>query len=381
MARARRGRGEASVFQREADGLWVGTISMGFDGDGKRKRRTVYGTTKREVLDKLSELRSDARVGNLPGVSGMTVGQLVSQWLKVSEPKSAVRTFEERERLVKNHLRPRLGGVRLDRLTSLHVEGLYADMHRDKIGPFAIRSTADVLSIVLNYAVRLKLIPANPAAAVAKPKTPKRDMLFLTDEQAKWVITAARRSNLFALVSAALGTGMRQGELLGLGWEDVDLRNGTINVRRSLSQTKAGFVLKEPKSAASRRTIALPAFVVDALTTHKADMLKAGLLAAPVFCTRTGNYLNKKNVLRAFRGIVKAANKVVGAGETAIPEKLRFHDMRHTVASLLLSKGHSLRAVSQRLGHANPVMTLRVYAHCMPTDDAQLADGLNRLMA
>lgn len=157
--------------------------------------------------------------------------------------------------------------------------------------------------------------------------------------------------------------------------------------------------MKEPKTAASRRTLALPGFVVDALTALKAARVKAGLLGGPVFCTRTGGHLDKKNVLRAFRGVVAKANAAAHAAEKSgsdldqlgsarrenggkpIPAKIRFHDLRHTVASLLLSAGHSLKAVSQRLGHANPTMTLRVYAHTMPNDDANLADGLAKMMA
>jgi len=176
---------------------------------------------------------------------------------------------------------------------------------------------------------------------------------------------------------------------LALAWDDIDLRKKTLTIRKSLSQTKAGFIVKEPKTAAGRRTITLPDVTVTVLMEHKAEMMRAGLLAAPVFCTRTGNYLCKKNVLRAFRNLVNKINRLhadeakknEAEQKEAIPAKVRFHDLRHTVASLLLSKGKSLRAVSQRLGHSNPAMTLRVYAHCLPNDDAELATGLNQLLA
>jgi integrase len=110
--------------------------------------------------------------------------------------------------------------------------------------------------------------------------------------------------------------------------------------------------------------------------------MKAELLYAPVFCSRTGNYLNKNNVLRAFRAVVAKVNKKLAEMEGAklIPDDVRFHDLRHTVASILLSSGHSLRAVSQRLGHSNPALTLRVYAHCLPGDDGNLAAGLGKLL-
>lgn len=381
MARSRRSRGEHGIYQRESDGLWVGSLSLGYDEHGKRKRRVVYGDSKRSVYAKLDELRASARVGTLTDATGLTVAQLLGQFLKATAAKRSPRTSEEWERLTKNHLRPRLGSVRLDKLSALHVEGLYAEMHADGVGAFTIRAAADVLSIALNYALRMKLIPANPSSAVKKPKLPKREMHFLDDAQARLLVDVGRAVQVGPLVTVALASGCRQGELLALGWEDFDMRAGTLRVRKALSVTKSGPILKEPKTDASRRTVTLPTFAVEVLAKLKADALKNGLLQAPVFCTRGGGYLDKKNVLRAFKSLVKRANKTI-QGETVkpIPEKVRFHDLRHTVASLLLSKGASLRAVATRLGHANPTMTLRVYGHTMPGDDAKLADGLQAVM-
>jgi integrase len=399
MARKRRGRSEGSIFER-ADGQWVGSISLGYTESGKRKRKTVYGATKQEVIDKLDHLRGDARIGNLPDAGGMTVGQLLDRWLLSSKSKTETRTFEERERVVRNHLRPRLGGLKLAKLTALHVEGLYADMGREGVGASTIRHAADMFGVALSHACKLKLIPFNPVAAVSKPKEPTREMLFLTPEQVKILLAAALDQRCYPLLVLALATGCRQGELLALTWDDVDLLKGTLTVRRSLAQTDQGFEVKEPKTPASRRTLALPDLAIRALTQHKATMMKAGLLSAPIFCTRNGGYLLKRNVLRSLRSVIRRANTPPGKinkggrpkkGEGSclkesfellklIPAKLRFHDLRHTVASVLLSQGQSVRAVSQRLGHSNPALTLRIYAHCMPSDDAQLAASLNRLL-
>jgi integrase len=399
MARKRRGRNEGSIFER-GDGQWVGSISLGYSEEGRRKRKTVYGSTKKEVLDELDRLRSEARVGNLPDAGGMTVGQLLDRWLESSKASTEARTFEERQRLVKNHLRPRLGGLRLAKVNALHVESFYADMARDGVGATTIRHAANVLGVAFSHACNLKLIPFNPVAAIKKPKAPKRQMLFLTAEQVKILLEAAKGQPCYALVVLALATGCRQGELLALTWDDVDLSKGILTVRRSLAQADEGFLVKEPKTAASRRTITLPSLAVSVLTEHKATALKAGLLDAPVFCTRDGNWLLKRNVLRALRAVIRRANTPPGKinkggrpkkGEESrpnekvemlklIPAKLRFHDLRHTVASILLSQGQSVRAVSQRLGHSNPALTLRVYAHCMPSDDPQLAAALNKML-
>jgi integrase len=267
-------------------------------------------------------------------------------------------------------------------MNAMHVEGVYAELNRAGVGQGAIENAAKALNGVLNHAVRMRLIPANPAKAVERPKSPHREMLCLDDGQVRAVLTAGRGAVALPLIVTALGTGCRQGELLALTWDDIDLRTGTLTIRKSLSQTKAGFVVKEPKTKNGRRSIALPPFAVEALTTHKGAMLKAGLLSASVFCTRNGNWLNKNNVLRAFRAVVARANRAnAGAdGWRPIPSEIRFHDMRHTHASLLLSTGHSVVAVSRRLGHAKPSITLNVYGHCMPTDDAKLAESIGVLV-
>jgi integrase len=332
-------------------------------------------------------LRGDASAGNLTDAGNLTVGQLLERWLQSNKPKMAARTFEEREKTVANHLRPRIGGLKLAKLTPLHVESLYADMHNDSVGPWAIRHAANALGAALNHACRLKLIRVNPASEVPKPREPKREMQTLTQSQARHFLLASQGRVVYPLLAVALGTGCRQGEILALFWDDIDLAKKTLTVKRCLSETKQGFVLKEPKTSASRRTVTLPDFVVDALIAHKAAMLKAGLISAPIFCARSGNHLFKRNLLRAFWAAIVNANAQAAklppdeAEEKTIPDGLRFHDLRHSTASLLLSQGQSLRAVSQRLGHSNPALTLKVYAHCLPSDDAQLAAGLARMMA
>jgi integrase len=149
-------------------------------------------------------------------------------------------------------------------------------------------------------------------AAIKKPKAPQRQMLFLTQEQVRILLDVAKGQPCYALIVLALASGCRQGELLALGWDDIDLAKATMTVRRSLAQTDEGFQLKEPKTAASRRTITLPALAVSVLTEHKAVAMKAGFLDAPVFCTRTKNWLLKRNVLRALRAVIRRANTPPG---------------------------------------------------------------------
>jgi integrase len=318
----------------------------------------------------------------IPDAGKLTVGQFLDNWLNALKARVSARRYERQESLVRVHIKPRIGGLKLAKLVPLHVEALAADMRADKVKPWAARHALDALSTALAHAVKLKLLAVNPAAGLDKPTPKGEERHFLTAEQAKLIRETASGMPCGALLAAALGTGCRQGELLALYWEDVDLQKGAVRIRRSLAMPTGGFELREPKTAGSRRTVALPRYAVEALTDHKAAAMKAGLLSAPVFCTRAGNFLNKNNVLRAFRNLVKKVNAKLAAGEGAktIPDMIRFHDIRHSVASILLSGGASLRAVSQRLGHANPALTLKVYAHCLPGDDGKLADQLDSLV-
>src|SRR5262245_395384 len=136
MARSRRGRGEGGVYQRASDGLWVGTVSLGYGGNGRRKRKTVYGTTKKEASEKLADGQAAARVGNVPEAGSLTVGQLLDRWLEARKSKIGIRTYEVKESLVRVHLKPRIGGVRLAKLSGVHVEALAAELRADKVKPW-----------------------------------------------------------------------------------------------------------------------------------------------------------------------------------------------------------------------------------------------------
>ena len=204
----------------------------------------------------------------------------------------------------------------------------------------------------------------------------------MTPVQARRFLQAAKSSRNYALYALALGSGRRQGEALGLLWTDLNLDIGTMDVRRSVSQVNSEFILKEPKSRSNRRTVTLTPFVVDALRDHRTAALKTGLITAPVFCTRNATYFNKRNVRREFMALVKRANELAreNAAKTntepdLIPTGVRFHDLRHSHATALIASGESIKAVSRRLGHADITITLKVYVHVLPPDDAKLATG------
>ena len=268
---------------------------------------------------------------------------------------------------------PHLGQTRLADITEMHVEQLYTDMEKAQASSWSRKMAGTLLTNALGYAERKKLIASNPAQNVAKPKPGHHEICPLTDEQVKQFLSATRSHRLHALFALALGSGLRQGELLGLAWSGLDLEKRTITVSRALAQTKKGFSVKAPNSAAGRRTLQLPEFVVEALVQHR-SLMKAEARSVEGsekdFCTRTGNWIAKSNLTRkTFRPLMKKAN---------LPA-IRFHDLRHTHATALLRAGKSIKAVSRRLGHSTVELTLRVYVHVLPADDHDLADAAETL--
>jgi integrase len=383
MARARRGRSEGSIYFRESDNKWVGSVSLGYSGNGKRKRRVVYGDSKKTVLDKMRAIQGET----LADTGKLTTGEYLQRWLKNAARNSLQSsTLERYESIVRVHVEPILGRIQLRKLRPIHIEECYAQLERNGASARTRQLAGAVLTRALQHALKLELATMNPAAGIARATTAHREMLFLTEPQARAFLAAAEPHRLSALFVLAVASGMRQGELLGLAWSDIDFEKRSVTVVRSLSAVREGFVLKEPKSAVSRRTITLPPFAIDALQKHRAAMLAEGNISRPVFCTHNGNFIGKSNLIhQAFRPILSAANKTITelatarAIEPALLPPIRFHDLRHTHATTLLARGHSIKAISQRLGHKSIEITLSTYVHLMPNDDSVLADGLERM--
>jgi integrase len=349
----------------------VGTVSLGYGADGKRIRKTVYAASKKDVSDELRKVQVEHDAGRLVEADGLTTGEYLARWLASVANSVGATTWERYRHMVELRLTPILGKLPLQKLRPLHVEQAYTAI-KDSATAATSRVAGTVLGIALRHAVRLKLIPSNPAADVKKTKSTAREMLFMTTTHAKRFLDAAKSSRLYPLYQLALTTGMRQGELLAMNWADVDFEKNTIAVRRALTMVKGELVTKEPKSKSSRRTITVPPFAMNTLREHRAAALKAGLITSPVFCTRTGGYLEKKNVWRSFKAMMSDANERAGESDK-IPDGLRFHDLRHSHATALVAAGCSIKAVSRRLGHADVAITLRVYSHVMPDDDEKLA--------
>ncbi len=372
---SRRGRGEGTCSE-VSPGRWRGRISLGSAASGKRIRKVVYAGTKRECLEKIRRLQTSADSGHLTDADGLTVAQFVRRWLGMIRPTLKPGTSERYAGLVE-HLIPHLGTMKLAKFQPIHVEHSLMELAKAPgVSAWTRRKCGAMLSTSLKHAVRLKLIPSNPAAEVKLAKPKAREMSVMTADQSQLFLEVAAPHRLYALFALALGTGLRQGELLGLAWADVDFDVGTVAVRRTLAYRGGEFVLGTPKSAASRRTVQLPVPCVLALQVHRAAMIGEGQGSAPVFCTRAGTYIERNNLAKQIYTpmLMRARKRAIELKAEPITENFRFHDLRHTHASLLISAGESLKAVSRRLGHGSVAITLTTYAHLMPNDDAKLAE-------
>jgi len=332
-------------------------------------------------MAKLSDLQGKAVAGSLAAPDKQTVGQYLTRWLEDTvRPSYRTATYTLYEMIVRVHINGRIGAVRLQNLRPQHVEQMLGDMERSGASGTMRQKSRGVLHKALKQALRWRLVATNACEAVDKPRTSHKPMKVLDAEQTRQFLEEAKFDRLRALYVLALATGMRQGELLGLQWEDVHLDERSLSVRHTLTRTygKAReegktFELTEPKTDAGRRRIDLPNVAVRALKEHRAHMLAEGLRASPfVFCSIDGKPLVKGNVVnRSFRPILKRAN---------LPN-IRFHDLRHTAATLMLKCNVHPKIVQSTLGHANVAITLNVYSHVLPTMQREAADKLDAILA
>lgn len=266
-----------------------------------------------------------------------------------------------------------MGNVRLAKLSALHVERLYADMEAAGVSAAMQKKVGTCLGTALRHACRLRLLGHNPVADVPRPKPARQEIHPLDPDQAARFLDAARQDRLFPMYALALDSGMRQGELFALHWPDIDFGAGSVQVRRSLEEIAGKVRLKEVKTARSRRRIELSGFTLKALNEHREAMLAEGMdvKAGPVFVAPGGGFLHNSNVQhRSFEPLLARAELLA----------IRFHDLRHTCATLLLMAGENVKVVSERLGHSSVVITLDTYSHVLPSMGKRAAETMDKIL-
>ncbi|MCF6744973.1 site-specific integrase [Blastococcus sp. KM273128] len=372
----KRASGESSIYQDE-DGRWHGFVSMGKKENGRRDRRHVSAAKRADVVAKVRALEAKRDAGMVDAAGrAPTVGEWLDHWLdNIAARKVRARTLESYRSIVRLHLRPGIGHHRLDRLQPEHLERLYGTLADKGLSPASILRAHRVLSRSLRVAAQRGKVARNVATLVDPPAAKRPETaLPLSAQEARKVMAAARSHRNAARWTVALAVGLRQSEALALRWADVDLDNGTLTVRGGLHRVSGrGLVYEEPKADRSRRTVALPVPLVEALRAHRVAQLEERITAGPlwqdhdlVFAQPNGRPIERKSDWRAWKTVLRQAGV----------REVRLHDGRHTAATLLLSEGVHPRVVMEVLGHAQMRTTTDTYSHVLPALGRDAADRM-----
>lgn len=373
--------GEGSIYLIKTGknkGLYGASITS---ADGKR--RYFYGKKRQDVYEKMQAALREKEQGVMVDASRQTVEQYLRYWLEHSaKDRIRPRTYERYEQYVRVHILPTLGKVKLQSLSPQHIQTWKSKKLKEGLSPTTVRTMHVVLHKALSDAIKLGLVSRNVTEMVSPPRKARQEMQVLTANQARQFLDAAKGEPDEALFIVALATGMRRGELLGLKWQDINFQEGILRVRRTLNRIPTvlgegagSLVESEPKTMQSRRSIVLPAFALEALQRQKLVQTKWRQNAGDaweehgyVFTTPTGRYIHPNTLYARFKALLKKAG---------LPD-IRFHDLRHSVATQLLSSGVHPKVVQEILGHSQISMTMDIYSHVLPTMHQDAMDKLHR---
>lgn len=380
----RRGHGEGSITQRE-DGRWMVRVDLGRGVDGQRRRKTAYADSQAAAVELLRRLGGRAVDGQLLTTTTPTVSTFLEDWFTTNSDTWRPSTRRGYRGAIDHYLTPAFGSLRLEQLSPALVQRWLVQHKTDHGARRRITLAHAVLRSALAEAQRLQLVTINAATLVKVPKPSSRKIAPLGVDQAGAFLKAARQHRLEALFGVALACGLRLGEALGLKWENVDLSTGELRIRQQLQRDGKRLLLAELKTEKSRRTLALPTVCIDALKRHRTRQLEERLKAGAawqdtglVFTTlprrgkktSIGTALDPRNVLRALSAVLKAAE---------LPH-VRFHDLRHSAASLLIAEGVELVEVSMLLGHSELRVTADLYTHLVKQTASKAAMHMDALL-
>lgn len=330
------------------------------------KRRSIYGKDNKDVRAKLTEAIANRDKGLVFDARGLTVGEYLDNWLVAIEGTIGERTWKRHEMVVRLHVKPSIGKTKLASLTPLRVQTLYRAKSRTHLSSGSVKRIHTTLHKALGQAVRWQMIPRNPCDYVDSPKDYRGEIRPLDEEQVRVLLATAKelQPRLYALYVLGVTTGMRQSELIGLRWSDLDLEGSRLTVKRSVFKGR----VNAPKTARSNRTVRLTGLAVKALRDHGADHRVGDSM---VFSTRNGTLLDSGNLHRDYwKPLLRRAG---------LPDVTFHAATRHTCATLLLGQGVNLKLVADLLGHRSIRTTANIYSHVLPDMQGETARAMNSI--
>lgn len=371
----KRAAGEGTYGKR-ADGRWEGRISLGLDSKGAQVRKSRYGKTQKEVREKCEALRKEYESGLTTDKIG-TVAEYLVQWIANDIRAGGLndKTAHAYEDVCLRYINPYIGRVALRKLTSAVCRQWQGQLVREGYSNSKRKKSLMVLGIALTTAVRHDVIIRNPLVGVPVPKVTKREITPLEPEQCERLFAKSEPHRLGDVIILATMTGLRKGEIFALQWGDVNLRERVLTVRKNLEDFCGRLRVKKPKTVAGRRAVVLDTIASEAIERRmkKADDEGFDISSQGImFCNQRGGYLRSPNFDRNVWYPIREA--------AGIPKTVRFHDLRHTQASLMLSAGIHPKIVQERLGHANIGMTLNTYSHLMAGIQSESVEKMSAMI-
>lgn len=372
----RRGKGEGSISLRR-DGRWQGRVDLGRDEQGRRQYKAVYGSTRQDVASKLNEQLGLAEKGELLVTTTPTVTTWLESWFTTHKDDWAAGTQRVYRCAVDQWIAPALGSVRLEKLKPVVIQRWIALATKDGASAKMVLAHT-VLHEALGWAMQQRMLTFNPASLVKVPRPKRKPIVFLTAEQGRVLVDAAPSHRLGAMFVLSFACGLRIGEAGGVAWPHLDLAARALDVRQQIQPIDTVLTVSPLKTRHSKRTLTLPEVVVGALKTHRTRQLEERLRAGDawqnehdlVFTTETGRPMNPSSVRYELRRFLKAAGL----------KPLKYHGLRHSCATLLLTAGVPLFDVSRILGHASIDITADVYGHFVPEMAAGAAAHMDGLL-
>ena len=368
---SKRGNNEGTVFKVKGKSLWAGQVTI----QGKKVRK--YHKTMKEARNWVQATLTQVDGGlTLLGAQATLAGYL-ADWLVIHSTSVRPKTADQYKQICSQHIIPDLGTIKMKDLQPQQIQALYSKKMQNGISARTVILIHAVLRRALNQAVKMGVIARNPAMAVTRPKFHRKEMKTLSDSQVRTLLSIAQGNRFEAVFWLAVTTGLRLGELMGLKWADLDWVNRRLRIQRQLQRLQGGLAFSEPKTASGRRVIVIGSATMDKLRKHlELQSIERQFAGSSwkendmMFPSTIGTPMDPSNLYHIFKDLLKLAN---------LPD-IRFHDLRHTAATLMLQQNVHPKIVQSRLGHSDISMNLNTYSHVLPSMQDEAAEKLDELL-